>query len=64
MNDGGLGTLVCDIEAIINARPLTKISDDPIDMNALTPNYPLIVKSNQSSPPGVFNKSDQYNQRR
>jgi len=64
MDDEGLATLMCEVEAIINARPLTKVSDDPRDMNALTPNHLLIMKANQSFPPGVFNKSDQYSQRR
>ena len=64
INDEGIATLMCEVEAIINARPLTKVSDHPRDMNALTPNYLLIMKANQSFPPGVFSKSDQYSQRR
>ena len=64
MNDEGIATLMCEVEAILNARPLTKVSDDPRDMNALTPNHLLIMKANQSFPPGVFSKSDQYSQRR
>ena len=62
MDDEGLATLMCEVEAIINARLLTKVSDDPRDMNALTPKHLLIMKANQSFPPGVFNKSDQYSQ--
>ena len=64
MDDERLATLMCEVEAIINARPLTKVSDDPRDMNALTPNHLLIMKANQSFPHGVFNKSEQYSQRR
>ena len=59
MNDEGIATLMCEVEAIINARPLTKVLDDPRDMNALSPSHLLIMKANQSFPPGVFSKSDQ-----
>ena len=64
MGNKGQVILMCEVEAIINARPLTKVSNDPRDMNALTPNHLLIIKSIQGFPPGVFNKSDQYSQRR
>ena len=64
MDDEGLVTLMSEAEAIINAKPLTKLPDDPRDINAQTANHLLIIKSNQSLPAGVFNKSDQYSQRR
>lgn len=37
LNYEDLLTLICECEAIINARPLTYISDDPNDLIALTP---------------------------
>ena len=53
-------TLMCEVESILNARPLTKVSDDSRDLNALTPNHLLLLKSDAVLPPGIFDKSDQY----
>ena len=39
LDDEGLHTFMCEAEAVINARPFTKVSDDPQDLNALTPNH-------------------------
>ena len=64
LDDEGLQTLLCEVESIINGRPLTKVSDDPRDVAALTSNYLLLLKSNTSMPPGVFSKSDCYGKRR
>lgn len=41
-------TLLCSIEAVLNSRPLTPLTDDPEDVQALTPghfiaNGPLVV---------------------
>ena len=64
LDDEGLQTLLCEVESIINGHPLTKVSDDPRDVAALTPNHLLLLKSNKSMPPGVFSKSDCYRKRR
>ena len=38
-NDEGLFTLMCEVEAILISRPLTKVSDDPNDLQALSLNH-------------------------
>lgn len=64
LDDEGLRTFMCEAEAIINARPLTRVSDDPQDLNALTPNHLLLLRSNTTFSPGLFSKHDQYVRRR
>ena len=29
LDDEGLNTLMCEVESIVNGRPITKVSDDP-----------------------------------
>jgi hypothetical protein len=43
-------TLMCDIEAILNSRPLVAMSNDPKDLRALTPNMLLTGKPFMSMP--------------
>lgn len=50
-----LRTLFCEIEMIINSRPLTFNSDDPHDSNPLTPNDLLIGPNLNNFP---FSKTD------
>lgn len=64
LDDDGLHTLLCEVESIINGRPITKMSDDPNDLEALTPNHLLLMRKQVSLPPGVFKKDDVYSRRR
>ena len=60
LDDEGLTTLMCEVESIINGRPLTKVSDDPNDWEALTPNHLLLLRAGTMLPPGLFDKHDLY----
>lgn len=64
MNDDCLHTVMCEVESIINGRPLTSVSDDVNDIEPLTPNHLLLLKSQPLMPPGVFCKDDIYTRRR
>ena len=55
-----LRTLLCEIENIMNNRPLTALSDDPGDLEPLTPNHLLLLNSESTFPPGLFSKDDLY----
>jgi hypothetical protein len=43
-------TLLCQVEAILNSRPITPVSTDPNDMTALTPGHFIIGKPLVSIP--------------
>lgn len=60
LDDEGLATLMCEIENIVNQRPLTTISTHPKDIRPLTPNMLLTMRNSSMMPPGVFDKKDIY----
>lgn len=60
LNDDILHTVVCEIENLINSRPITKVSDDVSDGEALTPNHLLLIRGNASLPWGTFVAADVY----
>ena len=64
VNDDCLHTIMCEVESIINGRPLTSVSDDVNDVEPLTPNHLLLLKCQPSIPPGIFSKDDTYTRRR
>lgn len=56
--------MFCEVEAILNGRPLTPTSDNPSDLSVLTPNHLLLLKSGETLPPGTFSQRDNYVRRR
>ncbi len=65
-DDEQLRTLMCEVESTINSRPLTHASDDPRDLNTLTPNDLLLLQPSNMSPPppGKFTEKDLYSRKR
>ena len=51
-------TTMCLIEQLLNARPLTSVSSDPQDLEALTPNHFLLNRSTVFLPVGLTQPSD------
>ena len=41
LDDEGLQTVLCEVEAILNSRPITKVSDEKDHLEALAPNHIL-----------------------
>src|SRR5678816_621744 len=60
LTDDNLNTLFCEIEFIINNRPITEFSNDLENLEALTPNHLLTLKGNITFPPGLFQDKDCY----
>ncbi len=44
LDDDGLHTVLCEVKAILNDPPLTKLLDDPNDLEPLTPIHILLMK--------------------
>jgi transposase InsO family protein len=64
LDDENLHTLFCEVESIVNSRPITAVPEDATDMLALSPNHLLLLQPSQQLAPGVFTKEDNYARRR
>ena len=64
LDDENLFTFMCEVEAIMNGRPITKLSDDPKDLSTLSPSHLLLLRESNNLPPGVFIREDVYSRRR
>jgi hypothetical protein len=64
LDDEGLQTVFCEVENILNSRPITPVSNDLDDGDALTPNDLLLLHPGKSLPCGLFDCNDNYTHRR
>lgn len=51
-------TVLVETEAVLNSRPLTSVSDDLNDYEALTPNHFMIERASPNNPPGQFEERE------
>ena len=58
IDNKSLPSLMCEVESIMNGRPLTTVSTDQRDLEALTPNHLLFLQSQPQLPPGLFSEED------
>lgn len=58
--DERLVTFMCEVESIMNNRPITPVSSDPNNMEPLTPNHLLFLKSEVTLPPSLFKSEDLF----
>lgn len=64
LNDESFQTLLCKVEAIVNSRPITYVSNDADDLQPLSPNNLLTMKSSIILPPPGNFQRDIYMRRR
>ena len=64
LNDEGLLTLMCEVEAVINGRPITKVSEDSRKLETLSPNHLLLLRQGAVLPPGLFQRKDNSSRQR
>ena len=65
LDDESLHTLMCEVETIINSRPINVISSDVKDPLPLSPSQILTMKTSVVlPPPGQFQRNDVYMSRR
>ena len=64
VNEEVLRTLICEVEFLLNGRPLTHVSIDPGELNPLTTNHFIIGRNNPNLPPDVFDANEIISRRR
>ena len=63
VNELTLRKFLGEVEKILNDKPITPLSTDPQDLEALTPNQILPLRRNPCSSPEVFDESNRFKDR-
>ena len=63
LTDETLLTLMCEVESTINSRPITVVSEDPNDMEPLTPNHLLLMRGPSTPVVNEVDQRDTYRKR-
>jgi hypothetical protein len=63
VNDEALATFMAETERILNSRPLTRQEDHPDELEPLTPNKLLLLRSEQPSPLGNWVTANKFSKR-
>lgn len=63
LNDESLRTFLTEVEKIMNDRPITRVSNDARDLEALTPSHILLLRRNAALAPEELNETDKYKAR-
>ena len=54
LTDEVLSTALAEVESLVNSRPLTEVSSEVDDLEALTPNHFILGRANPNLPPDTF----------
>ena len=63
LDDERLTTIFCQVECILNNRPLVPASDDPRDLEPLTPNHLLLLRPGYNLALTVTRPQDEFGRR-
>ena len=64
VSDETLRTFMAEVESLMNGRPLTHVSTDYRDEEALTPNHFVLERANPNFPPDVVKDEDLCSRKR
>lgn len=63
VNEETLRTFLTEVEKIMNDRPITRVSNDPQDLEALTPSHILLLRQNAALAPEQIDEAEKYKAR-
>lgn len=64
LDEEGLATLMCNVESIVNGRPITTVPDEVRDLEPLTPNHLLLLRASTPFLHDEFDRKDSYSRKR